>query len=290
VRSTVARTENLPSSKRIEPVRRFPFSNAGASDLISMMYEAVLSAVALPPQRPVAVNGIPDFVSRGDLSSRTIFIRLTPIRQRRTERDLWQAFNEAAPGILGALLDVLTAALGKLATTRLPDNEADLRMADFAMLAIAAETSLGWSAGAAVATLRRNAHGAAALMTDLDPVAVAIRALIERDREFNGHVSLLHARLTQMTDQDIRRAPGWPKDATRLGGHLRRLAPSLRIAGINIVERRAKSGMTVIINATAGDPSAHRESEKEERPKTDAPATPRAENGGNAGDWGVATV
>ena len=46
------RTENLPSSKRIGPVKRFPLSKAGASDLISMMYEAVLSAVAVPPRRP----------------------------------------------------------------------------------------------------------------------------------------------------------------------------------------------------------------------------------------------
>jgi hypothetical protein len=185
-------------------------------------------SAAFSAQRPIIVNGIPDLVSRGDLVSRSIFARLTPMKQRRTEAALWAAFDAAAPGILGALLDVLAAALARLPEVKLPEDNADFRMADFTLLAIAAEPSLGWPSGAATATLRRNMHGAAALMTDLDPVAIAVRGLLVNQGSFEGLVSALHAKLTEITDIDIRRAPGWPKNAARLGEHLRRLAPALR--------------------------------------------------------------
>jgi len=51
------------------------------------------------------------------------------------------AFDAAWPRILGALLDILRAALLKLPTTTLPIAP---RMADFATLATAAEEALGW--------------------------------------------------------------------------------------------------------------------------------------------------
>jgi hypothetical protein len=258
-------------------------------------------SAAFSAQRPIIVNGIPDLVSRGDLVSRTIFVRLAPMERRRTEAELWASFNEAASGVLGAMLDVLAAALARLPDVKLPNDTASFRMADFTLLAIAAEDALNWPAGAASAALRRNMRGAAALMTDLDPVAIAIRALIDRDGRFEGLVSNLHARLTALTDMDTRRAPGWPRNASRLGEHLRRLAPALRGAGINVVERRGNAGMIVQITARSsgvGDGSSLFKFGQEERgseppprpngavnshPKSPAPPTHFSENGGNPG-------
>ena len=71
------------------------------------------NSAAFAAQRPVLLNGIPDLVSRGDLASRTLFVRLSPMQRRRPEAELWEAFNAAAPGILGALLDVLVGGARK---------------------------------------------------------------------------------------------------------------------------------------------------------------------------------
>jgi hypothetical protein len=57
--------------------------------------------------RPVILNGIKEVISRPDLD-RSIFLTLAPLPEalRRSERDLWQQFELARLGILGALLDL----------------------------------------------------------------------------------------------------------------------------------------------------------------------------------------
>jgi hypothetical protein len=208
-------------------------------------------SAAFAAQRPLLLNGIPDLASRGDLASRTLFVRLSPIRQRRPEAELWEAFNAVAPGILGALLDALSAALACLPAIRLPEDSADFRMADFALLAKAAEPALGWRSDAALNALRRNMRGAASMLADLDPVAIVIRDLIEDQptRRFAGLVSGLYARLNSIADPEMKRAPGWPKGPPKLGEHLRRIAPSLRAVGIAFSEARSGAGVKVTIEA-----------------------------------------
>ncbi|MFL5251653.1 MAG: toprim domain-containing protein [Rhodopila sp.] len=210
-------------------------------------------SAAFAAQRPLLLNGIPDLVSRGDLASRTLFVRLTPMRRPRPESELWEDFNATAPGILGALLDVLSAALANLSAARLPEDSATFRMADFALLAIAAEPALGWPSGAALKALRHNSRGAASALADLDPVALAIRELV-RTSPYTGLLSALHARLTELTDAETRRGRAWPKDATRLSTYLRRIAPALRAVGIDVKEHtRTGRGQPIEIAPVTGD-------------------------------------
>ncbi|MCI4663890.1 MAG: hypothetical protein MRY74_04125 [Neomegalonema sp.] len=56
---------------------------------------------------PIMVNGIDDMVTRPDLASRSVALRLAaiPPENRRTEEELWAAFDETCPRLLGALLD-----------------------------------------------------------------------------------------------------------------------------------------------------------------------------------------
>jgi hypothetical protein len=46
-------------------------------------------------QRPVILNGIEDFVRRGDLTDRTVFLHLPPIvpTKRRDEDEFWTSFH-----------------------------------------------------------------------------------------------------------------------------------------------------------------------------------------------------
>lgn len=208
-------------------------------------------SAAFAAQRPVLLNGIPDLASRGDLASRTLFVRLSPMRRRRPESELWEAFNTAAPGLLGALLDVLSAALANLPLAHLPEDSATFRMADFALLAMAAEPALGWPSGTALGALRRNMRDAASMPADLDPVAIVIRKMIddEPSMRFKGLVSGLYARLNNIAEPEMKRAPGWPKGPPKLGEHLRRIGPSLRSVGIAVSETRTGAGMRITIEA-----------------------------------------
>ena len=86
--------------------------------------------------RPVVLNGIEEVVNRPDLADRAIFLTLEPIpkEKRRVEKELWDAFNAARPGVLGALLDAVAMGLKRLPEVRLEDLP---RMADFAIWATA---------------------------------------------------------------------------------------------------------------------------------------------------------
>ena len=70
--------------------------------------------------RPIVLNGIEDMVSRPDLADRAIFLSLESISEarRRTERELWRAFRDRAPAILGALLSAAVRGLRELPSTK----------------------------------------------------------------------------------------------------------------------------------------------------------------------------
>jgi len=71
-------------------------------------------------------------VTRGDLLDRSLLVYLpdVPEAKRRPEAEFWPAFEEVRPGILGALLDAVSAALRQLATVQVSPLP---RMADFAI-------------------------------------------------------------------------------------------------------------------------------------------------------------
>ena len=52
--------------------------------------------VVIQAQRPVILSGIEEFVRRGDLSDRCVFLNLPPIAddRRRRQVELWEAFHQ----------------------------------------------------------------------------------------------------------------------------------------------------------------------------------------------------
>ena len=127
--------------------------------------------------RPVILNGIEDTVTRPDLADRAVFLTLEaiPEEQRRSEAELWAAFDAERPRILGALLDAAVQGLKMLPDTtleRLP------RMADFALWATACETAL-WPAGTFWSAYCGNRDEAVENVIEADPVAAAVRAVME---------------------------------------------------------------------------------------------------------------
>jgi hypothetical protein len=185
-------------------------------------------------RRPLVLNGIEDVVSNGDLLDRCIRLTLAAIgdARRRTEADLWPRFYEARPRLLGSLLDALSAALYRLPATPPPR---DVRMADFAHLVTAAEEHLGWQPGAFLKAYQHNrgqAHALALESSLLTESLRDLRDLMQGRTHYHGRMKELLAELNARVDEQTRKDPDWPKRPRGLSGQLRRLAPSLRDAGL----------------------------------------------------------
>ncbi len=201
--------------------------------------ETLLKAV-----RPVIVNGIPDLLARPDLAERALTVTLNRIspEKRTPERIFWARYERAQPRLLGALLTALAQGLRQLEGTELKHAP---RLADFARLIVAAEAALPWERGAFLREYGQMQSEAAGTVLDGEPVADALRALMDRESEWMGTVKALLAVLNgQEGHPEGRRPPqGWPRTPRALGGSLRRLAPALGKVGYLITaEGRSREG------------------------------------------------
>ena len=183
--------------------------------------------------RPQMVNGIPDLARSGDLIDRAIMLDL-PARataERDFEAKLWRDFEAVLPRLLGTVLDAVACALRRLDETVI-DPAKRPRMLDFARWAEAAAPALGWEQGAFLDAYLKNREQAAAIALEGDPFAAAVHRHAAFLAPFEGTATDLLARVNALAGEDERRERGWPKDATRAAGALKRAAPALRGAGV----------------------------------------------------------
>jgi hypothetical protein len=183
--------------------------------------------------RPIILNGITELATRADLLDRALVINLPtiPDEKRRTEAELWGEFEQARPAILGKQFDAVSVALRNLPTVKL---ERSPRMADFTKWVIAAEPALGLEPGTFLRTYRGNRAAANDLALEVSPVAAALISFIKNAGRWTGVASELLKELNARMDEDMRRQKRWPKSAQGMGGELKRLAPNLRAAGVNV--------------------------------------------------------
>jgi hypothetical protein len=203
------------------------FDNVSA---ISVLISDALCRISSAGGHPIIINGIDSVVTRPDLADRSLFVScdFIPENQRRSEQQLWAAFENARPRILGALFDALSVGL-----RRLPDIHPDRlpRMADFALLATACESAL-WPSGTFFETYSRNRAAAAEMVIDADIVASAVRKLMEDWSPWKGTATELLVAM-QRTFEAGRKSNA-PQSARALAGRLRSATPSLSKVGITV--------------------------------------------------------
>jgi hypothetical protein len=183
-------------------------------------------------RRCVILNGIDTGAMQADLADRMLPIDLAVIdaRSRVTEDDLWPAWREAHPVILGALLDLAAAVLARLPSVQLASKP---RMADFAKIAAAVDAILG------TAGLARYANRSAELAADglsAETFAVRMQDVITGESSFDGTSKALLQLLRP--EGDDRMPKDWPKDARAATADLHRLAPAFRKLGWTFIEDR----------------------------------------------------
>ena len=222
--------------------------------------------------RPIILNGITDLAVRSDLLDRSLLVTLPRIaddRRRTTER-FWREFEAAAPAILGALLDAVSASLGGHRTVtlkRLP------RMADFAVWVIAAERAVGWPEGSFLAAYTRNRSSAHELALESASIVPPLLGLPE---EWVGTAGELLEALVALAGDKVTKREDWPANPRTLSGQLRRLAPDLRSIGVEVTFARRTGNRRTISISRAEDAGV--------RPSPASPPSPEPASEHDRGD------
>jgi hypothetical protein len=191
-------------------------------------------------QRPIIITSITDVANRADLLDRCLTVRLQPIpeSERRTETELWTAFDAAQPRLVGALLDAVSTAL---ANVREVDRATPLkpRMADAFTWALAAAPALGVHADVIAKAWNCTRDEAYAATIEASVIAAPLLRLIaDSGGEWTGTVTNLLARMEAVVDDATKRRKEWPKSPKALASLVRVIGPALRARGIDHTEHR----------------------------------------------------
>jgi hypothetical protein len=222
-------------------------------------------------QRPLALNGIEELATRGDLLDRAIILYLPaiPEERRRPEAEFWRAFEQKRPCILGALLDAVSEALRNVEAVRL---ERLPRMADFAVWAAAAAPKLGHTVEEFTEAYTGNREAANELTLEASLLTPSLKAVAETG--FTGTATELLIRLNDKAADDIRRQKGWPTNGRVLSNALRRIAPNLRAVGVNVgFERQGKKRTRTVTVSGVSHPTQPEQAAKSSSAPSAASAT-----------------
>ena len=239
-------------------------------------------------QRPIVLNGIEEVATRGDLLDRaiTLYLPTIPDDKRQDEKEFWQAFEQARSTILGALLDIVSAAVQHLPTTTLSRKP---RMADFAVWACAAAEACGWTAQDFLDAYKGVREAVHDLTLEASPVGPRVRDFAQQHSPWEGTASELLTALETLAQgsvttggvptqapkvsSDVTKHKSWPKIGRALSNTLRRLAPTLRAVGVDVTfDREPDEKRRRFIRLTASTSQARQgnqtpgaESESDER-------------------------
>ena len=201
-------------------------------------------------QRPIILNGIEEFVSKGDLAERSLVLNLPPIAptNRRSEEEFWRSFAAQYPRILGGLLDAVVGGIRELPSVRLPELP---RMADYACFGEAVGRGLGWPAGTFLSAYEGNRRNTASTLIEDSVLANALLRMYTS--EFDGYtctVDGMRSELTRFAARSLTNNPGWPKTNTKFGSELRRIAPGLRAHGLSLIFSRTRGARLITISTS----------------------------------------
>lgn len=221
----------------------------GDGDVRRQLYtDAGLSVFSF--RRVVLLNGIDLGGLRGDLAERLLNVNLEtiPEGERRTERDMQDAWTAARPRLFGALLSEVAGVKAALPSVRLATKP---RMADFAAVLHALDERHGTEG------LKRYLEQTRTLAADSvtsDPFIAQMVA--ELKDPFTGTAAELRALVVPTEDRPPK---GWPGNARAVTGLLKRHAPALRKLGWTVEDlgNRNEAGVTrwSIRPEIAGNPS-----------------------------------
>ena len=212
--------------------------------------------------RPVLINGIGEFASRGDLLDRAVIVELGPIdpTARRTEQELSDDFHAMWPRLIGGICQAVADGMGHLDDVQLAGLP---RMADFVRFTVAAESSYA-TPGAfqrAYATTVERAHEIA---LESSPAAMALHDFASR---LTGH---WEGNWTELLTAVRRHAntyegtPNWPRSGRGMSVIYSRHRHELNEFGVVIIDGPIRRGRRTI-QLTHRDASSSAASTKDDQ-------------------------
>ena len=189
--------------------------------------------------RPVAMNGIPDVVERGDLVDRSIHVHLPRIdpKHRRDDSEFWDAFHANHAKLLGSLMNAALIATQNYGNVVLAEKP---RMSAFAVWAVAAEKSFGWPEGRLMEVYKRNRSAAESHMLEFHGLASAMLRMMEKQKEFSGTYPDLIGQL----EMNIGPREKLPQTSHTFAAELRRVRPALERYGLRFYSAGRSSSPT----------------------------------------------
>lgn len=199
-------------------------------------------------QRPIAINGINQVITKADLLDRSILLKLQRITpdKRKSEEEIWQQFAQDRPKILGAIFKVLSEALKvrkDLVLTGLP------RMADFTRWGYAIAEAAGYTGEQFLEAYRDNIALQNEEAIEASPVAQAIIVFMEDKDEWESTpAQLLGALNAHSCSWDLKSSPGWPKEHVWMTRRINEVQPNLSDRGIFVEITRTSGARLIRIN------------------------------------------
>jgi hypothetical protein len=176
-------------------------------------------------KRPIVLNGISAAVTAQDLVDRAVSIETPVIAERLEVTDLWRAYEEERPKLLGALLDITARALELLPQMRIAADQRP-RLVEFARLGMAVAKAIGQLPEDFLAEFTACRQESLARTIDASPIAAAVVDLIEaRPLGMTAPAKEILLTLEQYRPTGC---DSWPRSPKGLGDALRRAAPALR--------------------------------------------------------------
>ena len=203
----------------------------GSSALTTRTLYTTAELTSIKAVRPTILNGIPDFVERGDLMDRCIQITLPviPKDQRKTEDAFWAEFEKDYPLILGAIYDTVCFGLGQPSVkyAEFP------RMADWAEWICRVCPKWGQTPEQFLDCYWRSKNKAEILLIQHNAFADALLQFLESNpnHTWQGNVKQLRnamAHLAPVNQEQV----GWPIKDLSMTNEIKRISPLLRNVGI----------------------------------------------------------
>ena len=193
-------------------------------------------------RRALVLTSIDSGALAGDLAERLVCVELHRIDpgRRLPDEAIEAAYRQARPAILAGLLDLLSDVLATLPTVQLEQLP---RMADFARILAAVDLVTGWTSTTAYTASAVDVTDA---VLDADPLGCAVRDFMAGRSDWTGTAAQL---LELVTPEPAPRS--FPRSPRALSGQLRRLAPALRAAGIELDFTKTERQRLVILTTSS---------------------------------------
>lgn len=197
----------------------------------------------------VIINSINLPIVNADLMDRSIILKLQRIKpeDRKPEHELWDAFNEAHPRIMGGIFDTLVKAMALYSSLR-ADNLP--RLADFAKWGYAIAEALGKSGEQFVTDFTQNVKNQNEGVAEKNILCQTVLSLMTDETAYLNTVADTHKALKAIAGQDAKDAT-FPKLPHNMREQLDRLRSTLLEHGISFqFFDRTKIGVKILFSRT----------------------------------------